>query len=150
MLVAIPFLVDQSGEKETSETQVSLKGRKVLLVEDNELNMEIAEFMLEQEDMSVTKAYNGAQGVREFADSAYGYFDFILMDIMMPEMNGMEAARTIRAMDRPDAKTVPIFAMTANSFMEDVERSKASGMNEHICKPLNHEVLVRFLTRYCK
>ncbi|WP_432626826.1 ATP-binding protein [Brotaphodocola sp.] len=128
--------VKASGETEVLP-EVSLEGTRILLVEDNELNMEIAEYLLAEEGAVVDQAWNGKDAVEKFADSAPGTYEIILMDIMMPVMNGLEAAKQIRAMDRPDAATVPIIAMTANAFLEDIRRSREAGMNEHISKPLD-------------
>ena len=113
----------------------SIKGLHILLVEDNDLNMEIAEFMLQNEGAAVSKAWNGQEAVEIFRNSVPGEFDAILMDIMMPVMNGYEATKMIRSMDREDAKVIPIIAMTANAFTEDRLRVKEAGMNEHIAKP---------------
>ena len=127
----------------------SVEGIQVLLVEDNELNMEIAEFLLKEEKMIVTKAWNGREAVEIFEDSEPGYFDVILMDLMMPQMGGLEATRRIRKMDREDAKSIPIFAMTANAFLDDIAQSKAAGMNEHFSKPLQMEKVIDTIRFYC-
>ena len=127
----------------------SVEGIQVLLVEDNELNMEIAEFLLKEEKMIVTKAWNGREAVEIFENSEPGYFDVILMDLMMPQMGGLEAARRIRKMDREDAKSIPIFAMTANAFLDDIAQSKAAGMNEHFSKPLQMEKVIDTIRFYC-
>ena len=129
--------------QESSVENVSLKGKRALLVEDNELNMEIAQFILDNENMLVRCAWNGKEAVDIFARSKPGEYDLILMDIMMPVMDGLEAARQIRAMDCPDAKLIPIVAMSANAFQDDVERSKKAGMNKHISKPLTGESVIR-------
>ena len=117
-------------------------------MEDNELNMEIAETFLKDAGAVVTKAYNGQQAVYTFDQAPAGKFDVILMDVMMPVMDGLTATRTIRALDRPDAKTVPIIAMTANAFAEDVEESRSAGMNEHISKPLDLDKVKATIARY--
>ena len=127
-----------------------LQGIRLLLVEDNELNMEIAQFLLEGEGVTVMKAWNGQAAVEKFASMAPGSCDVILMDVMMPVLNGLDATKAIRAMDRPDAKTIPIFAMTANAFADDEERSREVGMNEHITKPLNIDQIVATIKKYCK
>ena len=121
---------------------------KVLLVEDNELNMEIAEFLLENAGMEVTAVFNGKEAVDVFASSEENYFDLILMDIMMPIMDGLTATRTIRAMKRRDAKKIPIFAMTANAFLDDMEESRKAGMNEHLSKPLDESQMMSVIRRY--
>ncbi len=127
-----------------------LSGLRLLLAEDNELNREIANTLLEAKGAVITNAVNGAEAVELFRNSPPGAFDVILMDVMMPVMDGLTAAKTIRALDRPDAKTIPIFAMTANAFSEDVEKSLAAGMNEHLSKPLNMDVLLSTVQKYIK
>ena len=112
--------------------------------------MEIAEFVLQNGDADVTKAWNGQEAVELFRKSASGEFDAILMDIMMPVMNGYEAAKKIRSLDREDAKTIPIIAMTANAFMEDRLKAKEAGMNEHIVKPLDVELLIKVIHKLVK
>ena len=148
----IPFQIDDSFEKESvSKNLISdedVSGRKVLLVEDNELNMEIAKFILENAGMEVTCVFNGKEAVDTFASSEEYQFDLILMDIMMPGMNGLEASRTIRRMRRADARTIPIFAMTANAFSEDIAESRKAGMNEHLSKPLDEKKLMSVIKRY--
>ena len=148
-MIRIPFKIDQDADKDKKQKNIaekSIKDLKILLAEDNELNMEIAEFILQNEGASVTKAWNGQEAVEIFKKSRPDEFDVILMDIMMPVMNGYEAAKMIRTLDRDDAKTVPIIAMTANAFTEDRLRSKESGMNEHIAKPINAKVLVKVIS----
>ncbi len=128
-----------------NETELHLEGMRVMLVEDNELNTEIAKFMLEEAGITVSCVENGQLAVEMFQNSEKGSFDVILMDIMMPVMNGLDAAETIRALDRPDAKTIPIVAMTANAYDEDVRRAREAGMNGHIAKPINTDLLYRTL-----
>ncbi len=135
----------QSPESETAECDIS--GVRVLLVEDNDLNMEIAETFLKDAGAMVTKAYNGQQAVYLFSENPPETYDVILMDVMMPVMNGYEATRKIRSIDRPDARTIPIIAMTANAFIEDIQESKEAGMNEHISKPLD---IAKVLGAICK
>ena len=108
----------------------------ILLVEDNELNMEIAKFMLENNGIRVECAADGEEAVKKFEKAQPGYYDVIFMDIMMPNMNGWDAARKIRSMKRRDAGTIPIIAMSANAFSEDIINSRISGMNQHLTKPL--------------
>ena len=115
---------------------------RALIVEDNELNREIAKFMLEENGILVECAKDGVEGVEKFAGSASGYYDMILMDIMMPRLNGWDAARKMRALKRPDADRVPIVAMSANSFAEDRINSRTSGMNVHLAKPLDEKMLM--------
>ena len=150
-VIKIPFKIDQDADRrEEQETisEKSIKDLKILLVEDNELNMEIAEFVIQNEGASVTKAWNGQEAVEIFKKSRQDEFDVILMDIMMPIKNGYEAAKMIRALDRDDAKTVPIIAMTANAFTEDRLKSKESGMNEHIAKPIDAKLLVKVISEF--
>ena len=150
--IRLPLRIDTAAEApQPAEKQAqpgSIQGTRVLLVEDNELNMEIAQFVLESAGAQVTKAWNGQEAVDAFAAAQNGSFDVILMDVMMPVMGGLEAARRIRAMKRPDAATVPIFAMTANAFQDDIERSRAAGMNEHLTKPLDTQKLLELIARY--
>ena len=147
-VIRVPFRIDtdRSDKVETGEKQeASIRGMHILLAEDNELNMEIAEFMLQNEGAVVTKAWNGQEAVELFEKSRSGEFDVILMDIMMPVMNGYEATKMIRSLDREDAKEVPIIAMTANAFTEDRIRAKEAGMDEHIAKPVDMELLVKII-----
>ena len=125
-----------------------LRGANVLLVEDNEMNMEIAECLLVDLGVRVTRAWDGQEAVDIFAASSTGTFDIVFMDIMMPRKNGLEATRAIRALDRADAASVPIIAMTANAFDEDRERTKAAGMNAHLPKPLDMRALIDAVKRY--
>ena len=150
-VIRIPFKIDQDAdqrEEQEAISEKSIKDLKILLVEDNELNMEIAEFVIQNEGASVTKAWNGQEAVEIFQKSRSDEFDVILMDIMMPVMNGYEAAKMIRTLDRDDAKTVPIIAMTANAFTEDRLKSKESGMNEHIAKPIDAKLLVKVISEF--
>ena len=147
-VIRVPFQIDtdRSGRSETGEkTEVSIRGLHILLAEDNELNMEIAEFLLRNEGAVVTKAWNGQEAVEIFEKSGSGEFDVILMDIMMPVMNGYEAAKRIRSLDREDAQVIPIIAMTANAFVEDRMKAKEAGMNEHIGKPVDGKLLVKII-----
>ena len=151
--VILPFEIDHSEHAEREledETLVNITGTRILVVEDNELNMEIAEFILREAGAVVTKAENGSVAVKTFADAPVGSFDLILMDIMMPVMNGIQATTTIRQLDRPDAKTTPIFAMTANAFSSDVNQCIQAGMNEHVAKPLDAAKMLRLIARYTK
>ncbi len=127
-----------------------LKDVHILLVEDNEMNMEIAQVILEEAGAVTTPARNGRLAVELFEDTPAGTFDVILMDIMMPEMDGLEATRTIRAMNRDDAKTIPIIAMTANTFSEDYKKSEEAGMDAHIAKPLNMPLLAGTVAKLLK
>ena len=152
-VIRIPFRIDtdRKDRTETEEkTETSIQGLHVLLTEDNELNMEIAEFVLQNEGAVVTKAWNGQKAVDIFRKSRPGEFDAILMDIMMPVMNGYEAAKMIRSLDREDAKVIPIIAMTANAFIEDRMRAKEAGMDEHIAKPVDRKLLVKVINELVK
>ena len=112
--------------------------------------MEIAEFMLEDGGAVVLKAWNGKEAIEIFEKSEPGEIDLIMMDIMMPVMGGLEATRKIRTLNRPDAATIPIVAMTANAFSDDIRRSREAGMNEHLSKPLEMEKIIRTAARYCR
>ena len=139
-----------SGEKTTVTSQpeeISFPGKRILVVEDNELNMEIICTILENYGIKTEQAVNGKEAVRRMEESVPGYYDMIFMDIMMPEMDGLEAIRTIRNLDREDCKKIPIYAMSANAFDEDVKRSLASGMNGHLSKPVNLQVLEKTLQK---
>ena len=152
-VIRIPFQIDadMKDRNETEEkTETSIQGLHVLLTEDNELNMEIAEFVLQNEGAVVTKAWNGQKAVDIFRKNRPGEFDVILMDIMMPVMNGYEAAKLIRSLDREDAKVIPIIAMTANAFTEDKMRAKEAGMDEHIAKPVDGKLLVKAINELVK
>ena len=152
-LIRIPFRIDTDRKDRTEaeeKTETSIQGLHVLLTEDNELNMEIAEFVLQNEGAVVTKAWNGQKAVDIFRKNRPGEFDAILMDIMMPVMNGYEAAKMIRSLDREDAKVIPIIAMTANAFTEDKMRAKEAGMDEHIAKPVDGKLLVKVINELVK
>ena len=147
-VIRVPFRIDTDREGKAeieAKTEASIRGLHILLAEDNELNMEIAEFMLQNEGAVVKKTWNGQEAVEIFEKSRPDEFDVILMDIMMPVMNGYEAAKMIRSMDREDAKTIPIIAMTANAFTEDRIKAKEAGMDEHISKPIDMKLLVKII-----
>lgn len=147
--VELTFKLDRRQEAVLSlpeqKADTTLNKRNILLAEDNALNMEIAECILTELGAKVTKAWNGKEAVDIFAASAPGHFDLILMDIMMPEMGGREATRSIRAMNRPDAKSVLIMAMSANSLQEDIQKNRNAGMNDHISKPISSDKLKKAL-----
>lgn len=147
----LPFKVDENAietkKEEQSSGEQKLEGKQILLVEDNEINMEIAEFYLKELGIVVDKAWNGKEAIDKFEESAPGTYDLILMDIMMPVMGGREAARRIRTLERPDAETVRIYAMTAQVSSESVHKCLASGMNGHIAKPIDEGKLREILTR---
>ena len=147
-VIRVPFKLDPDADKREEQKDVSeksIKGLHILLVEDNELNMEIAEFVLQNEGADVSKVWNGQEAVEVFKKSEPCKFDVILMDIMMPVMNGYEATKMIRSLDREDAKEVPIIAMTANAFTEDRIRAKEAGMDEHVAKPVDVELLIKII-----
>ncbi len=150
--LTVPFTIDHvpQEEEKAAKSPVSLAGLHVLLVEDNELNREIAVFLLEKEGMEITACENGAEAVKAFRESPLGYYDLILMDIMMPVMDGYEASRQIRSLPRRDAAVIPIFAMTANAFQDDIEKSHKSGMNEHLTKPLHTQVMLDTIRKYVR
>ncbi|MFR2215143.1 MAG: response regulator [Ruminococcus sp.] len=152
-VIRVLFKIDMNADKREKQKDVSeksIKGLHILLAEDNELNMEIAEFMLQNEGAEVTKAWNGQEAVELFRKSKPGEFDVILMDIMMPVMNGYEATKKIRSLDREDAKMIPIIAMTANAFTEDRLRAKEAGMDEHIAKPVDGKLLINIIYKLMK
>ena len=147
-VIRVPFKIDPDADKREEQKDVSeksIKGLHILLAEDNELNMEIAEFVLQNEGAEVTKAWNGQEVVELFRKSEPGEFDVILMDIMMPVMNGYDATKKIRSLGREDAKVIPIIAMTANAFEEDKRDALAVGMNGHIAKPIELDKLLSML-----
>ena len=149
----LPFTVSETAASETTtvgeDISDLLRDRKILLVEDNEINMEIAQFYLEEAGAKVEKAWNGQEAVALFSQNPAGSFDAILMDVMMPVMDGMEATQRIRDLKREDAASIPIIAMTANAFTEDRRRVLEAGMNEHLAKPLESEVLIKTIANYC-
>lgn len=141
VIMTVPFRIGITApfEKRTVHEGISLEGKRALVAEDNELNMEIVKFMLEDHGIIVDCAEDGLEAVKKFEENEPGYYDVIYMDIMMPNMNGWDATRKIRSMQRPDAGTIPIIAMSANAFAEDIINSRISGMNRHIAKPLDEE-----------
>lgn len=139
---------DRDHEEKEQAPDIVLEGMKILLVEDNELNMEIAKVILEEQGIVVTDAENGQIAVELFAGNPPGTYDVILMDIMMPVMDGLTAAKTIRGLERADAKEIPILAMTANAYDEDVRKTKEAGMNAHLSKPIDSESLLRTLKSF--
>jgi signal transduction histidine kinase/ActR/RegA family two-component response regulator len=149
-VLEIPMKTDADAvvEHTAQEDSFNLKGMKILLVEDNELNMEIAKEILEDEGITVTCAENGEIALEIYEESAPGTFDAILMDLMMPVMDGLTAAQKIREMDRTDAQMLPILAMTANAFDEDIQKTRDAGMNAHLSKPIQVEVLYATLAKF--
>ncbi len=152
--VRIPFEIDKSDDQTKSETEneerYCIQGKRILLVEDNELNMEVAHFLLEEDGATVVEAWNGKEAVEQFSKSDVGSIDIILMDIMMPEMNGYEACEAIRALEREDAKTVKIVAMSANAFAEDKLKAYQAGMNGHISKPFDMKQVIKTICEITK
>lgn len=147
--IMLPFKIDKYPKVEKKSFEhIPLKGVKALLVEDNDLNMEIVKFHLEQEDVEVYTAINGAEAVEMFERSKIGFYDIILMDIMMPIMDGLQATKQIRDMNRPDALAIPIVAMSANAFEEDIKKSLESGMNTHLIKPLDGKKVTDTMKKY--
>ena len=150
----LPFTIDEhqpSASAETAtDTPADLTDLHILVVEDNELNLEIAVFSLEAAGLNVSTAINGLEAVRLFEKSKPYEYDIILMDIMMPVMNGLDAAKAIRGLPRPDATTVPIIALSANAFAEDIQKSKNAGINEHLAKPLEMDKVLKVIASYCK
>lgn len=141
VIMTVPFRIGitEPFKKRTVHEGISLEGKRALVAEDNELNMEIVKFMLEDHGIVVDCVADGLEAVKKFEENEPGYYDVIYMDIMMPNMNGWDATRKIRSMQRPDAGTIPIIAMSANAFAEDIINSRISGMNRHIAKPLDAE-----------
>lgn len=149
----IPFKIDDCvhiEEPTEEEHNVSIEGVRVLVAEDNDLNMEITEFVLSSVGAVVIKASNGQEAIEIFEKSEVGEIDIILMDVMMPGVDGLAATRIIRSMSREDAKTIPIIAMTANAFSEDRLRAVEAGMNEHLAKPLESTVIIKTIAKYLK
>lgn len=152
--LTIPFEIDTETKEEeplkndTADGNADISGMKILLAEDNDLNREIVVYILEEAGAVVVQAENGREAADIFSKSSVGEFSCILMDIMMPVLNGLDAAREIRAMDRQDASTVPVIALTASVFSEDVQKAKEAGMNEHLAKPLDFEKLLMLLSMY--
>ena len=147
--IRLPFKIDHNPHIEKPNFEnVSLKGVKALLVEDNDLNMEIAKFHLEQEDIEVFTAVNGQQALEMFEESEVGYYDIILMDIMMPIMNGLDATRRIRSLNRADSLVIPIIAMSANAFEKDIEEALESGLNDYLVKPVDGKKITDTMKKY--
>ena len=150
LISAFEHVMGEKQEDDRFETvkQYDFSGRRVLLCEDHPLNIEVAKKLLETRGFIVDVAENGGKGVETFTLSQPGYYDAVLMDIRMPVMDGLQAAILIRRLSRPDAKTVPIIAMTANAFEDDIERSQRAGMNAHLAKPIDPDLLYRTLYEY--
>ncbi len=141
----------EEKEEETEKPQYpfgNFEGKRILLVEDNSLNREIATVLLEETGAVVEEAENGLVAVNMVKNSSPGYYDLVFMDIQMPVMNGYDSTRHIRALERPDIKSMPIIAMSANAFAEDIKLCKESGMNEHIAKPIDFGKVLEILEKY--
>ena len=151
-VITIPFEIAPPPESAApvEEPESDISGVRLLLAEDNDLNAEIAQMLLEDKGASVTVVADGEQALKLFESNPAGTFDGILMDVMMPVMDGLAATRAIRALDRPDAQKIPIIAMTANAFEEDAKRCIAAGMNAHLAKPLDVKKMSATIARYCK
>ena len=151
-VITLPFDIAEPAEEKTARKddagQADIRGLRLMLVEDNDLNAEIAKILLEDAGASVTVVSDGQQAVNLFREKPAGTFDVILMDVMMPVMDGLTATKAIRALDRPDAKTVPIIAMTANAFAEDAKKCLAAGMNAHLAKPLDIGKVIATIAQY--
>ena len=150
--ITIPFDIaskDAIAQPEAPLTSASIRGLHLLLAEDNDLNAEIAQALLEDAGATVTLTINGQEALRLFERQPAGTFDAILMDVMMPVMDGLTATRAIRALRRPDAGTIPIIAMTANAFQEDAQRCLEAGMNAHLAKPLQMDLVIAAIARCC-
>ena len=146
----VPFEIEHLAEKNDPQKDncplsMNLSGKRVLLVEDNAINMEIAHAILEEEHLDIAEAKNGKEALEIFRNSKTGEYDFIIMDVMMPVMDGLEATKAIRELEREDAKKIPIIAMTANAFEEDRKKAVKAGMNGHIAKPISADVILENL-----
>ncbi|MEG1479111.1 MAG: response regulator, partial [Clostridiales bacterium] len=139
---------EKDCEKEKITQDFDFSGKKVLLVEDHLLNIEVAKKLLNAKKLTVEVAENGLQAIENFAQKEVGYYDAILMDIRMPVMDGLTAAKSIRHMRKSDAKTIPIIAMTANAFEEDIEKTKDAGMNAHLAKPIEPLLLYQTIQSF--
>ncbi len=148
--VVLPFAIDHdpSAAAEKTPPAGDLRGKRLLVVEDNELNMEIAEFILKSTGAEVVPVFDGESAVKAYAQAAPGTYQAILMDLMMPVMDGYAATRAIRSSGRPDAGTIPIIAMSANAYAEDVQKCLDTGMNAHISKPLYKDVMLETIERF--
>ena len=148
--VEIPLCIAENvSTEEKVKKEIDLQGLRVLLTEDNDLNAEITVALLEEKGMSVIRAVDGKSALTQFCNTAPGTFDLILMDIMMPEMNGYETTKAIRNLqDRPDGKKIPVIAMTANAFAEDVQAALNAGMDDHVAKPVDMNVLISVITKH--
>ena len=149
--ITLPIRIDRAWSAQPVDEERNLRsniaGMRVLLVEDNEINCEIVEYILEEAGAKVVTANDGKAAVDTFAASEPGTFDCILMDLMMPVMSGYEAARVIRGMERQDARSVPIIALSANAFEEDIALAKDAGMNAHLAKPVNMRKMFGIMSR---
>lgn len=148
--IELPMELDPNPpvNKDQPEESVNLDGLRILLVEDNDLNLEIAQYLLTQAGAKVETARDGRSAVRCFLEAPVSHYDAILMDVMMPEMNGLEATQAIRASGHPQAASIPIIAMTANAFSDDIRKSKEAGMNAHLAKPIDEKRLLHMILHF--
>lgn len=152
-VVEIPFEIAEEKDvvvERMESDQASIEGVKILIAEDNELNMEIATELLKERGAVITQVTNGKEAVEMFADNPPGTFDVILMDIMMPVLNGLEATKAIRVLERKDAMEIPIIALTANAFFDDIQKSREAGMNAHLAKPFDIEKMIQTIAGFTK
>ena len=152
-VIHLPFEIDRDTQKRKMNEipeDISIEGIRILLAEDNELNMEIADCLLTERGALITRAWNGKEAVDIYRSLGAGAFDVIIMDIMMPVMDGLEAARTIRSSGMEDSSSIPIIAMSANAFQDDIEQSMNAGMNEHITKPIDLKRLINTIHSHVK
>lgn len=151
-ILTLPFLINQKASCETDKNKefspAVFAGKSVLVVEDNDLNREIVEYLLLDAGFNVTTACDGKEGFQKFEHSAPHQFDIVLMDIMMPVMNGLESSRAIRTSTHPDALTIPIIAMTANAFADDIQKTKQAGINAHLAKPVEIQKLLETMAQF--
>ena len=139
---------DNEKDFDSEKVKLELKGKNILLVEDNAINMEITKEIIEIHGGNVVQAWNGEEAISKFYKSEEGYFDIILMDMQMPVLDGCGATEKIRELNRSDAKSVPIIAVTANAFSDDIAKAMKSGMNEHISKPIDFNILMNIIGKY--
>lgn len=151
-IIEIPFELANEIEikKETKANNVDLSNKRILLVEDNDLNREITKTILEEKNIEIIEAIDGLEALNIFKEKKTHFFDLILMDIMMPNMNGLESAQAIRSLNREDAKEIPIIALSANAFEEDAQKAKKAGMNAHLSKPIHADQLIDIIEQYCQ
>jgi len=149
--VTLPMILAEKAEAPAAQAEkASIDGLRILIAEDNEINLEIITELLEDEGAVIEAAENGKDALAKFSASAPGAYDAILMDVMMPQMDGIAATKAIRALDRPDAGSIPIIAMSANFFEEDIRKTEAAGMNGHLSKPVDLNAVLQTISRLCR